>query len=114
MSDFDRTLDELLSGVRSNLDEDTAAFWTDIELVRWVNRGQEIAARHLMTLAAGSNLLAGNLSLSRVHGSQLVAQRVQRRQFPQPIHGRECVEQTGNELQFRRPLLAPYVGQLES
>jgi hypothetical protein len=34
-------LTELIAGVRSNLDEDTAAYWANSEIVRWLNKGKD-------------------------------------------------------------------------
>ena len=36
------TIAEIITDVRSLVNEGTASFWTDAEITRWVNEGQEI------------------------------------------------------------------------
>ena len=37
-----KTIDEIITDVRSLVNETTASFWTDTEITRWANKGQEI------------------------------------------------------------------------
>lgn len=46
------TLSELIEDVRSRLDEDTAGFWTDAEITRWLNEGNKRVAYLLGNLEA--------------------------------------------------------------
>lgn len=51
-----RTLAQLRSDVRSRLDESTATFWSDAELTRWVNEGQNDIARRAECLRATDDI----------------------------------------------------------
>jgi hypothetical protein len=45
-----KTLTELIADVRSHLDETTAAQWSDAEITRWLNEGQQDIARRAEVL----------------------------------------------------------------
>lgn len=54
-----KTLTQLLSDVRSALDEPVARFYTDAELTRWINDGLVDVARRTQTLAHFSATITG-------------------------------------------------------
>lgn len=51
-----RTLAQARTDVRSRLDEATASFWSDTELTRWINEGQNDVARRSECLRATSDI----------------------------------------------------------
>lgn len=55
------TLADALTHLRSRLDEETASFWSDTELTRWINEGAQDLARRTESLRAETDIavLAG-------------------------------------------------------
>lgn len=54
-----RTLSSLIEQVRSTLDEPQSRFWSDAELIRWINDGLTDVARRSQTLQQYSATIAG-------------------------------------------------------
>lgn len=52
------TMVEALSSVRSRIDEQNVGFWTDAELIRWINEGQRDVARRVEVLQVFNTTVA--------------------------------------------------------
>lgn len=71
---------DLLADVRSRLDESTARFWTDAELIRWINEGLRVVARRTETLEDAETTLQ-SIAGGAKYALPAACQRVHRVEF---------------------------------